>query len=165
VRSLDVRDLLDRPGASRRVATSEPLKDVSVEMASVPEGTPVGFDVMLESVVEGILVSGTLSGTMEFRCARCLKEFSHDFNADVRELFAHTGSEEEDHYPIADGEIDLEPMARDALLLQVPFSPLCRADCLGLCPRCGGDRNLGECSCGPEVDPRWAALSSLRLQD
>jgi uncharacterized protein len=165
VRSFDVRDLLERPGASRRVATSEPLKDVSVEMASVPEGTPVGFDVLLESVLEGILVTGTLSGTMEFRCARCLKEFSQDFRADVRELFAHAASEEEDQYPIADGVIDMEPMARDALLLQVPFSPLCRPDCLGLCPRCGGDRNLGECSCGPEVDPRWAALSSLRLED
>lgn len=165
MRVLDVRDILDRPGASRRVASSERFKDVSVEMASVPEGTPVGFDVLLESVVEGILVTGTLSGRMEFRCARCLREFSRDFQADVRELFAHAASEEEDQYPIADGAIDLEPMARDALLLHVPFSPLCRPDCMGLCPRCGGDRNLGECSCGPEVDPRWAALSSLRLED
>jgi uncharacterized protein len=54
---------------------------------------------------------------------------------------------------------------RDAVVLEMPFSPLCRPDCLGLCARCGGDRNLGECSCGPEVDPRWGALDDIRFDD
>jgi uncharacterized protein len=49
-------------------------------------------------------------------------------------------------------------MVRDAVLLDVPFAPLCRPECLGLCERCGGDRNLGECSCVETVDPRWADL-------
>jgi DUF177 domain-containing protein len=49
------------------------------------------------------------------------------------------------------------------VVLSMPFSPLCRLDCLGLCPRCGGDRNLAECMCGPEVDPRWAPLAGLEL--
>jgi uncharacterized protein len=47
----------------------------------------------------------------------------------------------------------------------MPFAPLCRPDCLGLCSRCGGDLNLGECTCRPEADPRWAPLSGLELTD
>lgn len=163
--AIDVVDLIAKPGASRRVERAERLENLSTEMASVPEGSPVEFDLLLESVVEGILASGTLSSEMTFRCARCLKEFTGEVEVRVRELFAHTVLEDEDHYPITDEQIDLEPMARDALLLQVPFSPLCTSDCLGLCSRCGGDRNLDECSCGPEVDERWAALSSMRLED
>jgi uncharacterized protein len=165
VKRLDIHDLLYKPRASRRWQGSEALDDLSTELAAVPEETPIDFDVLLESVEEGILVSGTLAGRMALRCARCLKDFSGDFDVRVRELFAHAPREDEDHYPITDGEIDLDPMARDAVLLSMPFSPLCTPDCLGLCPRCGGDRNLGECSCGPEVDARWAALSSLKIED
>ena len=65
----------------------------------------------------------------------------------------------------AEGIIDLEPMIRDAVVLAMPFSPLCRPDCLGLCARCGGDRNLGECSCPPEVDERLAALAMIEFPD
>jgi uncharacterized protein len=165
VKRVDVQDLLYRPGESRRVVTSETLDDLSTELAAVPEETPIAFDVLLESVVEGILVSGTLSGSMALRCARCLKDFSGDFAVRVRELYAHQPPDDEDHYPITEGEIDLDPLARDAVLLSMPFSPLCTPGCLGLCPRCGGDRNLNECSCGPEVDARWATLGTLKLED
>src|SRR5439155_14718691 len=72
---------------------------------------------------------------------------------------------EDDEYPITEGTIDLEPLIRDAVLLMVPFAPLCTPQCLGLCERCGGDRNLGECSCGPEPDARWEALATLRFPD
>ncbi len=165
MRSIDVHDLLHRPGASRRWRGSETLEGVATEMASLPEDAAVRIELLLESVVEGILASGTLSGRIAFRCARCLKDFDRSVEVRVRELFAHAPVDEQDQYPITDGEIDLEPMVRDAVLLSMPFSPLCKGDCLGLCPRCGGDRNLGECACGPETDPRWAALSSLELND
>ena len=165
MRAVDVHDLLGRPGASREWQGSEVLESVKTEMASVPPETPVDVDVRLESVVEGILVSGTLAGRMTFLCSRCLKEFSEGFDLGVRELFAHAAREGEDHYSITEGQIDLEPMVRDALVLSMPFSPLCSPGCLGLCARCGADLNLGECSCGPEVDPRWSALGSLKLDD
>ena len=67
-------------------------------------------------------------------------------------------------YQVHDGAIDIEPMVRDAVLLSMPFSPLCKPDCAGLCPRCGGDRNLGECTCGPELaDERWSVLNEIRF--
>ncbi len=158
---VDVRDLLDRPGASREVHVSEVIEGLAGELVSVPEA--VRIDLLLESVVEGILASGPVSGRMAFRCARCLKPSGQSFRLQVTELFALGAGEEDDEYPVRDETIDLEPMVRDTVVLALPFSPLCRPDCLGLCERCGGDRNLGECSCGPEVDPRWAPLAGLEL--
>jgi uncharacterized protein len=162
---LDVRDLLEAPGASRRVIVEESFADLATELARVPADDPVRIEVVIESVVDGLVVSGPLSGHMAFRCARCLKDFSQGFRYEVEEVFAPGGRTEDDRYPIADGHIDLEPMVRDAVVPAMPFSPLCREDCLGLCERCGGDRNLGECACGPETDPRWAPLGELRLDD
>jgi uncharacterized protein len=163
--AIDVRDLLEAPGASRRVTLEETFEDMATELARVLSEDPVRIEVLMESVVEGIVVSGPLSGRIAFRCARCLKDFSRQFRYEVQELFASGAAAGDDEYPIAEGHIDLEPMVRDAVVLAMPFSPLCREDCLGLCERCGGDRNLGECQCGPEVDPRWAALGELRLED
>jgi uncharacterized protein len=163
---MDVRDLLAAPGASRRVEVEGSFEDMSTELAAVPEAQPVRMEVLLESVLEGILVSGPLSGRIAYRCARCLQPFDQEFRVDVHELFASGATQEDDEYPImAEGQIDLEPMVRDAVVLSMPFSPLCRPDCQGLCPRCGGDRNLGECTCGPEVDPRWAVLDRLELDE
>ena len=161
--AVDVRDLLAEPGSSRRLLRSETFEGLRTELASVAEDDPIRIDVLLESVVEGILVSGPLSGRIAFRCARCLTDFTQEFTLDVRDLFAHEPREDEDEYPIVEEAIDLEPMIRDAVVLSMPFSPLCRPDCLGLCERCGGDRNLGECSCGPAVDPRWSALDALQI--
>jgi uncharacterized protein len=82
----------------------------------------------------------------------------------VGDLFAqHVAPEDDDTYPIAEpGGLDPEPMVRDAVLLSMPFSPLCRPECKGLCERCGRDRNLGECGCSDvPVDPRWAGLEQL----
>ena len=61
--------------------------------------------------------------------------------------------------------LDPEPMVRDAVVLEMPFSPLHSPDCKGLCPICGGDRNLGECPGHDETDPRWSALASLQLPE
>jgi uncharacterized protein len=159
--AIDVRDLLDSPGSSRRLHLAERFDGLETALAEIAPEVPLHIDVLLESVVEGILVSGPLSGRIEYRCARCLQPFSGDFRVEVTELFALQPAD--DDYPVGEGTIDLEPMVRDAVLLAIPFSPLCRDDCLGLCERCGGDRNLGECACPPPVDPRWEPLGRLRL--
>ncbi len=162
MRAIDVRDLLERPGAARRVHLDEPVPGLRTELADVDEGEPLEGDLTLESVVEGIVVRGSVGGRMTLRCARCLMEFERDFDVEMNELYVREPDPDEDEYPLADDlTLDPEPMVRDAVVLQMPFSPLCRPDCLGLCERCGGDRNLGECTCHPEVDPRWSALRAL----
>lgn len=160
---VDVRDLLARPGSSREIRLAKVIHGLRTELAEVPADAPVQVDLLLESLVEGILASGPISGRIAYRCARCLKPFSGELRLDVSELFARGASEEDDEYPLAEGTIDLEPMIRDAVVLSLPFSPLCRSDCLGLCERCGGDRNLGECTCPPRTDPRWEPLDWMDL--
>jgi uncharacterized protein len=163
--SIDVSDLLERPGSSRPLHVEEPIDGLATELARVPEDRPVRGDLLLESVVEGVLVRGPLSGVMVVSCARCLKPIEVPFRFDVQELFAIGATGEDDEYPLSEGELDLEPMIRDTVVLSMPFAPLCRPGCLGLCGRCGGDRNLGECTCPPEVDERWSVLTGLDLTD
>ncbi|HEX9822840.1 MAG TPA: YceD family protein [Actinomycetota bacterium] len=160
---IDVSALLDKPGASRRVRLEEPVAGLATELAAVPEEPPVGLEVLLESVVEGIYVTGSVWGPMRLSCARCLTDFEREFRLEVAELYARE-PEEADAYPLGDGVLDLAPMIRDAVLLEMPFAPLCREDCRGLCERCGGNRNRDECSCAPRVDPRWAELEKLNLE-
>ena len=161
MRAIDVRDLLERPGASRTIHVLEPVPDLRTELADVPDDAPIEGDLTLESVVEGIYVTGSFEGRMTLRCARCLREFDRGFDVDVNELVAREPSPEDDYALEPDLTLDPEPMVRDAVVLEMPFSPLCRPDCLGLCEVCGGDRNLGECPGHVAVDPRWAALEGL----
>jgi uncharacterized protein len=161
---IDVKDLVGHPGTSRTVHVAEPLPGMATPLVVVPEDRPVGADLLLESVVEGILVSGPVSATTAMACARCLKPFEAPVRLEVQELFAPGAGPDDDEYPLVEGTLDLEPMIRDAVVLAMPFAPLCKPDCLGLCERCGGDRNLGECACGPESDPRWAGLAGLELE-
>jgi uncharacterized protein len=161
---VDVRELLDHPGASREHRLDREVDGLRLELAWVPEGAGVHGELLLESVVEGILVSGRLTGPLRLTCARCLTEFDGSLEVDVQELFARPGPEiGPDEYEIApEGSIDLEPLVRDNVLPALPFSPLHAPDCLGLCERCGGDRNLDQCTCTEEVvDDRWAALDGL----
>jgi len=160
---VDVRDLVAAPGSTRRLAVREAVAGLSTGLADVPEDRPVQADLRLESLVEGILVTGEVQGSEVLSCARCLKPVDTPFRLQVQELFAPGVTSDDDEYPVVDGWIDLEPMLRDAILLAMPFAPLCRPDCRGLCERCGGDRNLGECRCEPAVDARWEALSGLAL--
>lgn len=157
---LDVRDLLGRPGTSRRVRLEPTVDDLGTELVRV-QG-PVSMELLLESVVEGIFVTGPLEGTWTVSCARCLEPVEDRFRVEVADLFALEPGDDET-YGVEDGEIDPEPMVRDAVVPAMPFAPLCRPDCRGLCERCGGDRNREECSCPPRVDPRWAVLEELNL--
>ncbi len=162
MRAIDVRDLLEHPGVSRTVHVDEAIPDLHTELAVVPEDVPLEGDLVLESVVEGIYVTGSVAGRMSMRCARCLKEFEQEFDVEMNELFVRDAGPDDDYLLERDLTLDPEPMVRDAVVLSMPFSPLCRPDCLGLCERCGGDRNLGECTCAARPgDPRWAGLEGL----
>lgn len=165
MRAIDVRELLERPGSSRTVHVQEPVAGLRTELADVPEDAPIEGDLTLESVSEGIYVSGRVQGRYSMRCARCLKEFGRGFDLEMAELVPREAGPEDDYALASDLTLDPEPMVRDAVVLEMPFSPLCRPDCLGLCEICGGDRNLGECPGHEASDPRWAGLGALRFDD
>jgi uncharacterized protein len=163
--AVDVRELLHKPGAHKHVVVRAPLDDLATPVASVPGDRPVIVDAEIESVVEGLLVTGQVRTTAVVRCARCLREFDQELEAEVRELFAlEPGDDEDEGYAVLPGDrLPLDTMARDALVLGFPAAPLHDPDCQGLCPVCGADRNAGDCGHGgPEtIDPRWAGLAGL----
>ena len=163
--AVDVRELLRHPGAHKHVVPRAPLPDLATPVAAVPFDAPVTVDVEIESVVEGLLVTGTVTADVVLRCVRCLREVPERLAVEVRELFAldERAAEDEGYAVLADDRLPLDTMARDALVLAFPSFPLCRSDCAGLCPECGADRNQTDCGHRPAAgDPRWAALAALR---
>lgn len=164
--TIDVRDLLGHPGVSREEAVSGTIDGLAGELARVPEDTPVIAHLTLRSIVEGILVEGDLAGRWVLRCARCLTEFEAPFHVRVQELFVTEPEADPDGYEL-DPEVGIDPeqMMRDAIGVEMPFSPLCREDCRGLCATCGGNRNLGGCPGHAVVDPRLAVLSEISFPE
>jgi uncharacterized protein len=150
--------------AEHREGTIPGLGAVSVV---VPDDEPVVLDVTLASYPGGITADGTVTTTWSGECRRCGGPVGGRVSARVRERFAPTGGtvRDEEAYPLTGDELDLEPLARDAVLLDLPLAPLCREDCAGLCPTCGVNRNTETCDCAPPPDPRWAALDALRDRD
>lgn len=167
---LDTRELGRRPGSQRQVSLTVPAPaDLGIEVLSVPEGAPVELDLRLEAVMEGVLVTGTASAGLEGECARCLEPIREDLEVTLQELFVYddirdsADAEEDDEVSmLRDDLVDLEPLLRDAVVLALPFQPLCQDDCPGLCVECGvrlADQpdHVHEAA----IDPRWNALSAL----
>jgi uncharacterized protein len=169
---LDTRELPRRPGAMRTLdrVVAAPA-DLGVEMIGVPEGADLHLDLRLESVSEGVLVSGTITGPLEGECGRCLVAINEELAVPVQELFAYENSTtdettDDDEVGRMQGDlIDLEPSLRDVVVLALPVNPVCREDCPGLCPECGV--RWDELPAGhshEQVDPRWATLGNLDLK-
>lgn len=170
---ISVADLVNRPGASRRIDLALAVPD-QLETPVVGIASPLRLVGMLESVVDGILVRGDVETTLHMACARCLTALSEGVRIDVAELFVDPtravggeDAEAEEGYEIRGAEhIDLDTLLRDALAPNAPYQPRCRDDCEGLCVACGTDLNEAECGCtDDDFDPRWAPLAQLRLPD
>ncbi|MBZ5733145.1 YceD family protein [Nocardioides sp. TRM66260-LWL] len=151
----------------RQVSRSVPAPaDLGIEVLRVPEGSPVDLDLRLEAVMEGVLVTGTARAALEGECVRCLEPIHDDVEVDLQELYVypdHQVSEEDDEVStLEDDLLDLEPLLRDAVVLALPFQPLCQDDCPGLCPDCGF-RLADDPQHDHEapIDPRWAGLQAL----
>lgn len=164
---LDTRELGRRPGSMLpHPDRVDAPSDLGVQLIGVRAGSPLDLDLRLESVVEGVFVSGDVSAVAEGECVRCLAPVSVEVAARVDELFAYPDSvaeqtTEEDEVRRIEGDyIDLEPVVRDAVVLALPLTPLCSDDCQGLCATCGERLNdLPADHSHDTVDPRWAALA------
>ncbi|WP_353112272.1 DUF177 domain-containing protein [Microbacterium sp.] len=134
-------------------------------IVAVEAGESLALDVRLESVHEGILVSGTADAEYTGECGRCLTEISAPVEVEFQELFAYPGEEETD-FEVQDDHVDLETLVRDAIVLSLPFQPVCRPDCPGLDPSTGEllTESTGADDAAP-IDPRWSALRQITDQD
>jgi uncharacterized protein len=159
---LDTHELRRSPGALKNVrATVDAPGELGIGVIGVPVGSPIQLDLQLESVVEGVLVTGTATVVVSGECVRCLAPIADRLGIDVQELFVYPGSEAaEDEASRLEGDlIDLQPLLRDSVVVELPFQPLCLPDCAGLCPKCGTNLNdHPDHSHEVAPDPRWAAL-------
>ncbi|MEO5833333.1 MAG: YceD family protein [Nakamurella sp.] len=162
----DTRLLSRQAGVMKRFQETLTSDDrMGIDVLAVPAGEPIRVNLRLESVVEGVLVSGTAISRAEGECARCLTAIDRPVGADLRELFAYPNSltaqtnEDEEVLVLTDDLIDLEALVRDEIVIQMPLAPLCRSDCPGLCATCGERLDDLEPGHTHEIlDPRWAAL-------
>jgi len=167
----DTRDLGRRPGSSQTMHRAVPVTGpLGLEgVIAVPESAEVDLEVRLDSVIEGVLATGTATAPVTGECSRCLEPISgpeHQLEVEFTELFAYPEStteettEEDEVGHLVDGLLDLEPVVRDAAVLALPSAPLCTPDCAGLCPDCGGRwADLGPDHRHETIDPRWAVLT------
>jgi uncharacterized protein len=141
--------------------------DLGTDVIGIPEGSDLELDLRLEAVMEGVLVSGTVRGVATGECVRCLDDVRVDVDADIQELYVYPGrtpegEDDEDLRELQDELIDLEPGLRDAVVLALPFTPVCREDCPGLCSECGARLADDPEHTHDSADPRWAALTELQ---
>lgn len=160
-----VADLVKRQGATRDVVLDEAVGELRVVGSELAGEGRVHLDLHLERIHEGLVVRGTIAADWEGTCARCLQPVAGRIEVAVDELF-ESEPLEGDTYLLDHDTIDLEPMTRDALGLELPLAPVCRDDCAGLCPQCGVDRNREQCGCADDTtDHRWAGLADLRFDE
>jgi uncharacterized protein len=160
------RELSRRPGTMKhwRRDVAAPA-DFGLEVIGVPAGDPIHLDLRLESVMEGVLASGSVVTDVHGECSRCLGPVDEHVEVEITELYAYPdsvtdeSSDPDEISRIVDEKIDLEPAVRDAVLLELPNAPLCRDDCPGVAsadPEAWAFVPAGEAH--ERIDPRWAAL-------
>lgn len=161
-----VTELIDTPGASEELQVTWPAPaELAVPLLGVEKGSAMQVDVRLDSVHEGILVSGTVDGMLTGQCSRCLDPISQAVTIDIQELFQFEFDpmvDEDEQHMVEHGFVNVEPIMRDALVSSLPFQPTCSPDCEGLCDQCGVRlEEAGPDHYHEQLDPRWAALANF----
>lgn len=161
------RSVGNRREESRRGRVGE----LQVAGSRIGPDAEVDAEAVLDSVDGGVEVTALITAPWQGECRRCLQPVGGALRCDVREMYRQRRpgegpNEDEETYPLSGEQLDLRPLVRDAILLELPIAPLCSETCQGLCPTCGADLNHGTCDCHrSEGDPRWAALDVLKVME
>jgi uncharacterized protein len=174
---LNISRLGRRPGSMLTVTETvlSPSR-IGLDLIGIAQGAPLALNLRIESVSEGVLVTGTVSAPTSGECSRCLTPITGDVEIDLTELYAYpdsttdatTEADEIGRVIVVKGaeSVDLEQPIIDAVGLALPFTPVCGPDCAGLCPDCGvplADAEPGHAH--EKIDPRWAKLSAILDKD
>ncbi len=143
----------------------------------LPWSRPLRGHVRLMRTNRGILAKADLRSALKAQCGRCLEDAEIPVQLQIADEYAPTIDVTTGYkLPVPDEEtvflidehhiVDLSEAVRQYGLVNQPIAALCKEDCAGLCPTCGENRNLGQCTCVPEpVDNRWATLQQLAIED
>ncbi|MGZ4577281.1 MAG: YceD family protein [Mycobacterium sp.] len=166
--TVDITRLGRRPGAMVTLRKTVPSSSrIGLDMIAIDQGAPLELDLQVQSVSEGVLVTGTVDAPTVGECSRCLNPVNGRVQVRLTELFAYPDStteattEEDEVGHIVDDTIDLEQSIIDAVGLELPFTPVCTPDCPGLCPECGVSLAAEPDHQHDRIDPRWANLAGM----
>jgi len=158
-----------------------PMRDALGAPAIDPDAGAGHADLELYADGEHVFAVGTFKGHLHVACSRCVNQVKLEIDDKVHVTFlpkaempaddagaegeegAEVNLEDLDVFPYEGEFVDLEALFREEFVLAIPYAPLCREDCKGLCPQCGIDRNSGTCACEKPMDPRLAPLKGLKL--
>lgn len=165
---VSVTEIRRHPGTHVEVHRRLEADGLKLLDVSVPDGAEIDFDGDLESIHDGVVLTGTAEVPWVGGCRRCLRDVAGVATIDVREVY-ETRPVEGETWPLAGDEVDLGPLLHDIALLALPLAPLCDPDCGGPAPEEFPARFAGEeppddgDGDGAVRDPRWAALDDLDL--
>jgi uncharacterized protein len=161
----NTHELPRRAGEMKQYHLNLKLEEpIGIDIISVPPGT-LDLDLKLESVSEGVLVTGEFEVIAKGECIRCLDPINLVIDKSFQELYSYKSNpdlDDEDQF-LMDGDfIDLELPIRDAIVLSLPINPVCSEDCEGLCPECGVNfKELPVDHAHEQIDARWSGLKGL----
>jgi uncharacterized protein len=163
---VSVTEIRRRPGSRQPVQRTLVAEGLGLSDVAVPDGSEIAFEGELESIHEGVVLTGHATVPWVGACRRCLKPIAGDATIDIREVYA-TKPIDGETWPLEHDHVDLGPLLHDIALLALPLAPLCSDDCLGPAPEefpaaVVADEEPGEGAERPR-DPRWAALDDLDL--
>ncbi|WP_156766417.1 DUF177 domain-containing protein [Mycobacterium sp. E2327] len=166
--TIDITRLGRRPGAMVTLRETVPSPSrIGLDMIAIDRAAPLELDLQVQSVSEGVLVTGTVAAPTVGECSRCLTPVTGRVQVRLTELFAYPDStteattEEDEVGHIVDDTIDLEQPIIDAVGLELPFAPVCEPDCPGLCPECGVALAAEPGHHHDRIDPRWSKLADM----
>lgn len=171
------RELVRTPGAMRTLTrTVNAPSMIGTEVIAIPAQAPVEIEMRMESVLEGVLATAEVRADAHGQCVRCLEDLHVAVDVTICELFAYPEraahrievgdiEQEEDGYRLEHDLMDTESLVRDAVVTSLPFQPVCRDDCPGLCAECGARLHVDPTHAHENIDPRWSALTQLSQTD
>lgn len=164
---VNLKNLKNRPRESEDFYFKEKGRDSFLEDMDAGFLDAVEVEMLVENTGRLFIGKGRIKTTVELPCSRCLEKVKYpvdtEFDCTLLEEYLSDNEEDEDIIVFNDDEVDIWPCVEEAILMAFPITILCSKDCKGLCPVCGINKNMGNCSCEQEaIDPRWEKLKNLR---
>lgn len=168
---LNANELLRQPGSVKHVDAVLTGDELGLDDPRADECIAGSLAVHLNAVgtIDGVVVQGSVGVPWQQACRRCLADVVGQASIAVDEVYQRSADiavDDDETLPFDGDQIDLVPALRELVLLGLPDGVLCRADCAGICPVCGADRNVATCACDTSVrDDRWSVLDQLRTAE
>ncbi|MDA3935374.1 MAG: YceD family protein [Actinomycetota bacterium] len=151
---IDLTPILDRAGESLIVEDRLDMGEIAVGDVTFTLREPVSVELLITNTGDGVLVEGTAAAQVRVPCSRCAESFDHTITGEISTYLLTRSRDSEDSANDGDDlecleghNLDVLPLVLAAIVIEAPFAPLCRPDCMGLCPECGTDLNVDSCEC------------------